>query len=259
MSDFTANPPPDGEEHRPPPPSSDPPGPPGGQPGEQPGIGYPPPPGRGDPPPAPGYGTPPPGYGPPPSGYGTPPPGYGPPPPGYGTPAPGYGSAPTGFGQPADLLVRFLARLIDFILVGVVNAVISAILVVGALGLGHGSYGYSMGGTYATRAISGLIGAALSLGYFSLMESRTGQTVGKMLLKLRTEGPDGNPPSLDAAVRRNFWVALGALAVVPIIGGPIGSIAQLVIVIMIAVTIGQSPTREGWHDRLAGTRVVKIG
>jgi uncharacterized RDD family membrane protein YckC len=158
--------------------------------------------------------------------------------------------------------MRFLARLIDFILIGLVNGLISIILIVGALGLhtsGYGSYGLG-DRDYASDAVGGLIGAALSLAYFALMESRTGQTVGKMALKLRTVGPDGGPPSLEVAVRRNFWVALGALAVVPFIGSTIGGLAQLVIVIVIAVTIGQSPVRQGWHDRFAGgTSVVRTG
>ena len=117
--------------------------------------------------------------------------------PGY-APAPGagYGPPPTGgAGQPADLLMRFLARLIDFILVGIVNGIISAVVVVSILGMHRSTYGMGMGEGYAAGAITGVIGAAINLAYFSLMESRRGQTLGKMLLKLRTEGPDGNPPS----------------------------------------------------------------
>jgi uncharacterized RDD family membrane protein YckC len=182
--------------------------------------------------------------------------------PGY-APAPGagYGPPPTGgAGQPADLLMRFLARLIDFILVGILNGIVSAVVVVSILGMHRSTYGMGMGEGYAAGAITGVIGAAINLAYFALMESRRGQTLGKMLLKLRTEGPDGNPPTTEVAVRRNFWVALGALAVVPAVGGLIGSLAELVIVIMIAVTISQSPIRQGWHDRFAGgTRVIKIG
>jgi uncharacterized RDD family membrane protein YckC len=181
---------------------------------------------------------------------------------GYG-PAPGYGYGPppsVGAGQPADLLMRFLARLIDGILLGVVNAIITLILVVGILGLsGGGAFdGMGMGGGYGYGAVNGVIGAAITLAYFALMESRTGQTVGKMLLKLRTEGPDGRPPSLEMALRRNFWVALGALSVVPVVGGLVGGLAELVIIIVIAVTISQSPVRQGWHDRFAGgSRVVR--
>ncbi len=177
--------------------------------------------------------------------------------PGYG---PNYGQPVGGVGQPADLLMRFLARLIDSILVGIVNAIIASVLLVTIFGLGSGGgMGFTMGGSYVYGALSGVIGAVIALGYFVLMESRNGQTVGKMLLKLRTEGPDGAPPSTEVAIKRNFWVALGALGVIPVVGGIVGSLAELAIVILIAVTISSSPTNQGWHDKLAGSRVMKIG
>ena len=202
----------------------------------------PPPPPEGPAPGAPQGGQP--GYGPPPTGQ-----------PGYG-----YGPPQSGVGQPADLLMRFLARLIDFVLIGIVNAIVTALLVVGLLGLNGGGYGFSMGSNYAAGAISSIITAVLSLGYFTLMESRNGQTLGKMLLKLQTQGPGGGRPTTEEAARRNAWVALGILGVIPVIGGLIGGLISLAIVIVIAVTISNSPTKQGWHDGVAGgTRVVKIG
>jgi uncharacterized RDD family membrane protein YckC len=203
------------------------------------------------PPPPPPEGTAPGGQ----PGYGQAPVGQ----PGYGS-GPGYGAPPSGVGQPADLGMRFLARLIDFVLVGIVNAIISAVLVVGILGLNGGSYGFSTGASFAAGAISSVISAALYLGYFTLMEAKNGQTVGKLLLKLQTQGPAGATPTTEEALRRNFWVALGILGVIPVLGGVIGGLAQLAIMIVIAVTIHNSPTRQGWHDGIAGgTRVVKIG
>lgn len=186
--------------------------------------------------------------------------------PGYGEPAPsyGYGPPPAAAERPGDLLPRFLARLIDFIVLAIVAQLVDRILLSSIFGLDSGSnlgtnLGSNLGSVYAYSALSGVITAAIYLAYFVLMETRTGQTLGKMLLKLRTEGPDGGLPSTETAVRRNFWVALGALSVIPL-GGALGGIAELVIVIMIAVTISQSPVREGWHDRFArGSRVVRTG
>jgi uncharacterized RDD family membrane protein YckC len=204
---------------------------------------------------------------PPPEGQqsapGTPPPAPGTPPapappnePGYG-----YGGPAPAVGQPADLLMRFLARLIDFILLGIVNSIIALIIVAGAFGLSGGnSYGFGSGHSYGASALSAVIASVLYLGYFTLMESRTGRTIGKMLLKLQTQGPDGSTPTTEQALKRNFWVALGILGVIPVVGGLIGSVAELAIVILIAVTIHSSPVREGWHDKLAGgTRVLKTG
>ena len=198
---------------------------------------------------------------PPPEGQqsapGTPPPAAPAPPP---QPGYGYGPPASGVGQPADLMMRFLARLIDFILLGIVNAIITAIVVVGAFGLSGGSsFGFGMGRSFAAGAVSAVITAALYLGYFTLMESRNGRTLGKMLLRLQTQGPDGSTPTTEQALKRNFWTALSILGVIPVVGGLVGSVAELVIVILIAVTIHNSPIREGWHDKLAGgTRVVKL-
>ena len=198
---------------------------------------------------------------PPPEGQqsapGTPPPAPAPPSePGYG-----YGGPASAAGQPADLLMRFLARLIDFVLLGIVNGIIIGVIVAGVFGLSGGNgFGFGTGAGFAARAISAVITAVLYLGYFTLMEHHNGRTIGKMLLKLQTQGPDGSTPTTEQALKRNFWVALGILGVIPVIGGLIGSIAELVIVILIAVTINNSPVREGWHDKIAGgTRVVKLG
>ncbi len=230
-----------------------------GQPGSE-GYSAPPPP----PPQAPqpgGYQQP----GPPPAGYGQPPgqqPGQPGQPQGGYPPAPGYGTAPAtgGVGQPADLLMRFLARLIDFILVGIVNAIITAILIVGILGMNAGGFGMSTGGGLIAGIVSSVVTAALYLAYFGLLESKNGQTLGKLALKLQTQGPDGRPPSMEQAVKRNIWVAFGLLGIVPIVGGLIGSLASLAAVIAIAVTINSSPTKQGWHDNFAGgTKVIKIG
>jgi len=198
------------------------------------------------------------------SGSGTPPPAPGTPPPAPAPPSDpgyGYGSPASGVGQPADLLMRFLARLIDFILLGIVNTIITVIIVAGAFGLdGGNSYGFGSGPSYAASALSAVIASLLYLGYFTLMESRNGRTIGKMLLKMQTQGPDGSKPTTEQALKRNFWVALGILGVIPVVGGLIGGLAELAIVILIAVTIHSSPIREGWHDKLAGgTRVIKTG
>jgi uncharacterized RDD family membrane protein YckC len=226
MSDSTQNPPPDQSEAGQQPPPAPPASEPTGQPGQQ----------------QPGYG-------------------YAPPPPGqqqYPS-APGYGAAPSGVGQPGELGVRFVARLIDGIIVGIVVAILNAIIVVGLFGLSGGGYGFSMGASWAAGAISSIISAGLYLGYFTFMESRNGQTVGKMIFKLQTQGPDGAKPTTEQSVRRNLWVALGILGVIPFLG-IIGSLLELAAVIAIAVTISNSPTRQGWHDNFAGgTRVVKIG
>ena len=175
-----------------------------------------------------------------------------PPPPQPMTPPPV--SAPTvasGIGAPADLGTRFLARLIDHILLGILNFAIIVPLIVAAAFTGVGNGLNPFGGFSAGSLVAAIVTAAITIGYFALMESNSGQTVGKMLIGLKTVGPDGNKPTMEQALKHNAWYALG---IVPFLGG----LAQLAATIYIAVTINNSTTRTGWHDTFAGgTKVIK--
>lgn len=151
----------------------------------------------------------------------------------------------------ADVGPRFLARLIDFVLLWIVFLVVIVPIVVVAIF--SGSFGGAFGGFNLGAFAAGLVWAAIVVGYFALLESSGGQTIGKMVMKLKTEGPDGGNPSLEMAIKRNIWIALG---IIPVIGG----LAELGVAIYIAITISQSPMHTGWHDTFAGgTRVVQAG
>jgi uncharacterized RDD family membrane protein YckC len=253
MSDPTQNPPPD-ESGTPPPSTPETPPPP------------PPAPGQSAPPPG-GYGTP------PPPGQAGPPPGTGsygttPPPPGaWQQPGamPPPAQRPTGgIGQPADLMPRFLARLIDYLLLAVAEGILVSLVVVGIFMGGDvgdlSPWGFGDGTSYAANAVSSVITTLITLGYFTLMESSRGQTVGKMVMKLETRGPAGGHPTFEQALKRNAFTAIGVLGIIPFLGF-ISGLLSLVAVIMIAVTINNNTvTRRGWHDDFAGgTTVFKVG
>jgi uncharacterized RDD family membrane protein YckC len=224
-----------------------------GTPGPQEPYGATPPP----PPPAGGYqqgqGTPGPQAGP--GGYQAP----------YQQPGPGGYQAPyqqPAGPRPAELLDRFLARLVDYVLLAIVNAIIVSTLIVGAiLGSSAGVFGFGGGGDFVASLVASVIGVVITLGYFAWMESNRGQTVGKMLLKLRVHGPNGGNPSFEQAVRRNAFTALSLIGIVPLIGWLLAPVAQLVAVVLIAVGINNDTARrQGWHDQFAGgTTVVKEG
>ena len=207
-----------------------------------------------------GPNVPPGGQPPPPSGAQPPPPGgFQPPPPSGGQPPPPYAqqvpTAQTGIGQPADLLTRFLAKLIDSILLALVSFVVVTTLIVSFIfsgaASGFGGFGTGFSGV---GIFSSLLTAALYIGYFAFLESSRGQTVGKMLMKIEVRGPDGQRPTMEQAIKRNAYFAL---AIIPVIGG----LAQFGVMIYIAVTINSNvATRQGWHDQFAdGTSVIKIG
>lgn len=193
-----------------------------------------------------------------------------PPPPGQAPQAPVAQSHPTAGtpaqgARPGELLDRFLARLIDGVILGIAYFILSAIL--GALLISEVTYDFEEGdfdggSMLLYYIVMGLLFSVLSLGYFAFMEASRGQTVGKMLMKLRTVGPDGvSNPTTEQAVRRNIFNAWPLGFVIPVIGPILAGLAALVAEIMIAVGINNDPVnRQAWHDKFAGgTRVLKVG
>jgi uncharacterized RDD family membrane protein YckC len=151
----------------------------------------------------------------------------------YGEPG-GY-PPPSGAQVPGGLGLRFAARLIDGIIVNVV------------------AFGIALAiGSLTNYWVTGLFSGLLMFVYFLAFESTQGWTPGKKLLGLSVHGPAGAPkPDVQQSAIRNVWTLLN---IIPFIGG----LLTLVAVIIIAVTINSSPTKQGKHDELAGgTQVVK--
>lgn len=151
---------------------------------------------------------------------------------------------PIGAEPGAGVGIRFVARLLDMILLG---SVLSLAGIVFGLGTAlDGDVGF-------TPFIVNAVWVVVVVAYFAFMEARNGQTFGKMITRLRTVGPDGADPTLEEAIRRNAWYALG---VIPLVGG----FAQLGAAVYIAVTISQSALNVGWHDQFGGgTKVMRLG
>jgi uncharacterized RDD family membrane protein YckC len=180
----------------------------------------------------------------------------------YGAPPP---VAPPGVPRPGELLDRFLARLIDGLILGVAYGILAVIF--GAILIRDARYDVEDGtlddgSTVLYYFVLGIVLALLSIVYYSYMESSRGQTLGKMAMKLRVYGPDGTSnPTLEQAVRRNIWTAFPLAFVIPVVGQLIAGVGALIAEIMIAVGINSDTVnRQAWHDHFAGgTRVVKIG
>ena len=162
---------------------------------------------------------------------------YPPPPPPQQPGQYGYpGSYPPPGGQrPGGLGLRFVARIIDGLIVGVVGGII-----VYAIGLASNVW------------ITGLFTGVITFAYYVGLEVSQGWTIGKKVLGLSVHGPGGAPkPTVQQSAIRNSWTLL---PIIPFIGGLLGVVA----IVIIAVTINGSPTKQGKHDELAGgTQVVK--
>ena len=205
--------------------------------------------------PPPGDPTPPPP--PAPDASAAPPPPPPPPPAGAASPMPGAPAAALGVPRPAELLDRFLARLIDGVILFFVGIILTVVLV-GAIVASDSSAFFS----WIIGLVFAVIAAAINLGYFAYMESSRGQTVGKQVMKLRTFGPDGKSnPTMAEAVRRNLYQGYAVLGVIPIVGGLIGILGYIAACILVAVGInGDAVKRQHWFDTFAGgTQVMKIG
>jgi uncharacterized RDD family membrane protein YckC len=171
-----------------------------------------------------------------------------PPPPPPPPPAPPSGARG---GQPADIGIRIGARLIDFIILMIVNAVIIVPFIIGSIFADvTGSAAFGLGGGGVGGFVAGLIATAINVGYFVWLESSRGMTVGKQLLKLRVVSPNGGNPTVEEAFRRNAWMLA---SLIPVVGG----LVQLGLIIWIIVTVTQDPSKQGVHDKWGnGTQVV---
>ena len=148
---------------------------------------------------------------------------------------PGSYPPPGGNSKPGGLGVRFAARFIDGIIVGIIGFVLA----------------FAVDAT-SNVWITGLFTGLLTFIYYVALEVTQGWTLGKKLLGLSVHGPSGAPkPTVAQSAIRNSWTLL---PIIPFVGGLLGIVA----IIVIAVTINGSPTKQGKHDELAGgTQVLK--
>lgn len=138
--------------------------------------------------------------------------------------------APTTSLVPADVPVRLVARLID-----------AAVLTAFGLAFGR-QIGFGFNWLIAT--------AAVVLAYFVLADVLAGTTLGKAVLRLQVIGQGGTKPTLKQAAVRESFVLLGAAP----FAGPFLALAAW---IWMVVTIRSNPMRQGIHDHLAGTQVIR--
>ena len=123
--------------------------------------------------------------------------------------------------EKAGLLIRFIAIIIDGIILAIVGGILQAIL--------------------GSQGLSGLVSFLIGISYqIYFLSQNNGQTPGKMVMGIRVVSSDGGSVSVMSAGLRY-------------IGYYINSIVLLLGWIW-AIFDGE---HRGWHDLIAGTRVVK--
>ncbi len=203
------------------------------------------------PPPPPDGGFPPsqpPGYGAPPSGYGAPPPpGYGSPPYGYGTPAPPAGGAE---------LAGFGARLLGYVLDGILYGLLAAVFLVPAFVLGVRSLddcdwrgdeiecrsGDINGGLLLAAVALWLLATVVVAVLYIRALGRTGQTWGKRIAGVKVVSSDtGQPIGIGRAIGRTFFA---------------GFISSNVCYLGYLWMLWQ-PQKQTWHDMVVNSVVIR--
>ncbi len=167
----------------------------------------------------------------------------------------------------ADVPNRSIAYIIDIIILGITNLIVAGILA--AIGLNAYSVDLNattLSGLLSYNPLVGLIQAvlytAISGGYFLYTWTALRGSVGQKVLGMQVgNASDGKTLTMDQAIKR--WIALGApfgiaqaLNPLPGVGILIG-LAAFIWFIALLVTTAQSPTKQGLHDKYAGTVVVK--
>ena len=143
----------------------------------------------------------------------------------------------------AGFWIRFVARVIDAVLLGVVGMIIRLPLTM-ALGLG-GLGARGVGALAIAPAMIGLFGLltliniALAVAYEVYFVSTKGGTLGKLVLGLKIIRADGGPVSPGLALGRYFaqWIS----AMILLIG---------------YIIAGFDPEKRALHDRICNTRVI---
>ena len=179
--------------------------------------------------------------------------------------------APTAAPQPgpagfvyADLPNRIIAYIIDIVILVVAGIIIGIVL--GFVGLStvnldlrSGSFGQV---NYLAIVISGLLGLAVSAGYFIYTWTRMRGTVGMKVLGMQIGNEvDGATLTQSQAIKRwiyvGGWISVAQIVnPVPLLGVLVG-LAGFIYIIYLLYTTAQSPTKQGFHDHAAKTMVVK--
>ena len=160
---------------------------------------------------------------------------------------------------------RFGALLLDGIGIAVVGAIAVAALHIPGVATTTTA---ANGGTETTYMVTNSGWSAVSLALISAVYcisfwATSGATLGQRMLGLHVFDAAGPKPlPLQGAAVRWFVLfgigyLIGAIAILsPNTSGVVG-LGQLAWVIILAVTTYQSPTKQGWHDRAAGSYVVR--
>ena len=142
---------------------------------------------------------------------------------------------------------RFFGFVIDFIVVLILVGILNAVGLIDSFASEEGE---------VVSTVDGLIQAGVGFGYYFVLTALLGATLGKMALGMKVVGADGNrakPSSI--LVRELIARALGAI-LSAVIGAAIGGLIGVAVSVIIIIILFDDK-RQGLHDKIGGTFVVK--
>lgn len=128
-------------------------------------------------------------------------------------------------GAKAGFWIRFLAIFIDGVILAVIQLIIASIL--GSSTSGRGGIGT-------------LLGLIYYVFFWSSASPWPGQTIGNKLLNIRVIKTDGSDLSLVVALIRY-----------------VGLVVSILVIFIGVIWAAFDPNKQGWHDKIAGTYVIK--
>jgi len=128
---------------------------------------------------------------------------------------------------------RFLAYWIDGLILGIITLPVSA---------AFGAFNFSAAATtHTTNPVGSLFGFVIGAAYFIFFwVNQNGQTLGQRLLAIKVQKEDGQPIDIGTAVIRY-----------------IGYLISSVVFALGFIWIAFDSKKQGWHDKMARTVVVK--
>ena len=147
----------------------------------------------------------------------------------------------------ASRLQRFIAFIIDVIILAVIVGILSAI----------GIVDFALTEEGEVSRTDNLIQALIVVAYYVVLTVAFGATLGKMALGMRVVDGDGNKAGAGPVLIREIIArAVGGLLTV-VVGASIGQMVGFAVAIVIVIMILFDERRQGLHDKVGKTFVVK--
>lgn len=137
----------------------------------------------------------------------------------------------------ASFWQRFFATLLDALIIAVLSLIVSLVIAL-IFGVIFGSSGNNI-----AAFISSLLQNIIYFGYFIYFIGSSGQTLGKMALKIKVVKEDTNlPPGYISALLREM----------------VGKVISSVVFGIGYFWMLKDPKKQTWHDKIAKTIVIKV-